>query len=58
MSPTYAREILTEAYGCGLHEVLARRADALVGILNGIDTEVWSPRSDATDGTSSTSSRA
>jgi len=46
VSPTYAREILTAEHGCGLHESLARRTGVLTGILNGIDEEVWSPRSD------------
>ena len=47
VSPTYAREIQTEEHGFGLHDLLrARRAD-LVGILNGIDTSVWDPKTDA-----------
>jgi starch synthase len=46
VSPTYAREIQTPYYGCGLHGVLAERRSALSGILNGIDTEVWDPRAD------------
>ena len=46
VSPTYAREIQTEASGVGLHGVLQSRADRLSGILNGIDTEVWNPASD------------
>ncbi|MEO5617989.1 MAG: glycogen synthase GlgA [Candidatus Eisenbacteria bacterium] len=46
VSPTYAEEIQTEAYGFGVHEMLrARRAD-LVGILNGVDYSEWSPQSD------------
>jgi starch synthase len=47
VSPTYAREIQTEAFGVGLHGVLQARAQRLTGILNGIDTEVWNPERDA-----------
>ena len=46
VSPTYAREILTPEFGFGLDGALRRRADALTGILNGIDVERWSPDSD------------
>lgn len=46
VSPTYANEIQTPEFGCGLHEFLRRRADDLTGILNGIDTETWSPQTD------------
>lgn len=46
VSPTYAREIQTEEFGCGMEGVLAGRADALDGILNGIDREVWNPATD------------
>lgn len=46
VSPTYAREILTPAYGEGLDGVLRLRADRLAGILNGIDPETWNPASD------------
>jgi starch synthase len=46
VSPTYAREIQTPAYGYGLHELLQSRRDALVGILNGVDTREWNPRTD------------
>jgi starch synthase len=46
VSPTYAREILTPELGFGLEGVLGSRADDLVGILNGIDTEVWNPARD------------
>ena len=44
VSPTYAREILTPAYGFGMDGVLRRRAEDLVGILNGIDTEPMESR--------------
>lgn len=46
VSPNYAQEILTEANGQGLHDELARRGDALVGIRNGIDTSIWDPAID------------
>jgi starch synthase len=46
VSPTYAREILSPEGGRGLDGVLRARADHLVGILNGIDTDVWNPAAD------------
>jgi starch synthase len=46
VSPTYAEEIKTEAYGCGLHPLLQYRAERLTGILNGIDERLWDPRTD------------
>lgn len=46
VSPTYAREILTPELGFGFDGVLRRRADALSGILNGIDIERWNPAAD------------
>ena len=47
VSPTYAQEIQTsEEFGHGLQGVLRARAHDLVGILNGIDTDVWNPRHD------------
>jgi starch synthase len=46
VSPTYAREILTPPFGCGLDGLLRHRAAALTGILNGIDTEIWNPAKD------------
>ena len=41
VSPRYAREITTEALGCGMDGVLRRRQSVLQGILNGVDYEEW-----------------
>lgn len=46
VSPTYAREIRTHEGGFGLDHVLRFRAADVVGILNGIDDEVWNPARD------------
>lgn len=46
VSPTYAREILEPEGGFGLDGLLASRGDALLGIRNGIDTDVWDPARD------------
>jgi starch synthase len=46
VSPTYAREILTQPHGCGLDGLLQHRADDLSGILNGVDYAVWDPAAD------------
>lgn len=46
VSPTYAKEILTDAYGEGLQSILAMRHDDLYGILNGIDYDTNNPETD------------
>ena len=46
VSPTYAEEIQTSEQGYGLDALLRRRRAALVGILNGVDYETWSPAND------------
>ncbi len=46
VSPTYAEEICTPAFGCGLNGLLTHRQDTLTGILNGADYRVWSPAKD------------
>jgi starch synthase len=47
VSPTYAREIQTPEHGYGLDALLRSRAAVLTGILNGVDTAVWNPATDA-----------
>lgn len=46
VSPNYAREIQTAAFGHGLEGLLHYRRDILSGILNGIDTKTWDPSVD------------
>ena len=46
VSPTYAQEILSPEQGMGFDGILRAREDALTGICNGIDTQVWDPASD------------
>jgi starch synthase len=46
VSPTYAREICDAPAGMGLESALRARTDRVVGILNGVDYEVWDPRHD------------
>jgi starch synthase len=47
VSPTYAHEIQSDEGGMGLGGLLRERSSVLSGILNGIDTEVWNPQTDA-----------
>jgi starch synthase len=46
VSPTYAREIREGPLGMGMQSTLQARADAVVGILNGVDYREWDPRHD------------
>ena len=46
VSPTYAEEIQTPEFGCGLDGVLRTRTESLHGILNGVDLSVWDPSTD------------
>lgn len=43
VSPTYADELVRPAFGMGLEGVIAARAGVVTGILNGVDTDLWSP---------------
>jgi len=47
VSPTYAQEILTPEHGCGLHDFLRRRREAISGILNGLDVQAYDPETDS-----------
>ena len=47
VSPSYAEEICTPAYGMGLDGLLRARRDDLTGIVNGIDADIWNPASDS-----------
>src|SRR5256884_3725167 len=42
-SPTHAKELCTAEGGFGLHERFTALGDRLVGILNGIDPDLWDP---------------
>jgi starch synthase len=46
VSPSYAHEISTHEFGCGLDGVIRGRGAAVSGILNGIDETVWNPAAD------------
>ncbi|WP_420899256.1 glycogen synthase GlgA [Fertoeibacter niger] len=46
VSPTYAAELMRPEFGMGLQGVIAARADRVSGILNGVDTAVWSPEAE------------
>ncbi|MBN1901803.1 glycogen synthase GlgA [Candidatus Sumerlaeota bacterium] len=46
VSETYAKEIQTPEYGCGLDGILRARSDHLTGIMNGIDYTIWNPETD------------
>lgn len=47
VSPSYAREIASHEFGCGLDGVVRGRGSDVLGILNGIDPALWNPATDA-----------
>ena len=46
VSPNYAKEIQTEAYGFGMQGLLTARGKEIHDILNGLDTQEWNPATD------------
>ena len=46
VSPSYAAEIATPEFGCGLDGVIRGRGSDVSGILNGVDGAIWNPRTD------------
>ena len=46
VSPSYAAELMRQEFGMGLQGVIAARAAVVSGILNGVDTGVWSPEAE------------
>ena len=46
VSNTYAWEIQSEEYGEGLEEHLRYHNNKVLGIVNGIDTDIWNPATD------------
>jgi starch synthase len=46
VSPTYSAEVKTKQFGHGLEPCLQFRAADLIGILNGIDMDLWNPSKD------------
>ena len=46
VSPTYAKQIQTSEYGCGLETFLKSKGENIIGILNAIDYNIWDPSKD------------
>jgi len=46
VSSTYAEEMMTPEFGCGLETLLQTRKKVVSGIVNGLDMEAWDPSSD------------
>ena len=46
VSPTYALEMATPEFGCGLDGLVKARGADVSGILNGVDGAIWNPSSD------------
>lgn len=46
VSRTYAREIRTPEFGCGLDGLIRQRSEHLIGIRNGADYGLWDPTHD------------
>lgn len=46
VSPSYAEEIVTPEFGCGLEGILQKKKSDMTGIINGADYSVWNPEQD------------
>ena len=46
VSPTYALEMATPEFGCGLDGLVKARGADVSGILNGVDGAIWDPATD------------
>ena len=46
VSPTYAIEMATPEFGCGLDGLVKARGADVSGILNGVDGAIWNPATD------------
>lgn len=46
VSPGYAQDIQTGEFGCGFDGMLQENQHKLTGIVNGIDTDIWNPKTD------------
>ncbi len=46
VSPSYAEEIVTPEFGCGLEGILQKKKSSMTGIINGADYSVWNPEQD------------
>ena len=46
VSPSYAHEIMTAEYGCGLDQILRMESGKVTGIVNGIDADLYNPETD------------
>ncbi len=56
VSPTYAKEIVSGEHGKRIQEVFQRRGSKIIGILNGIDQDLWDPQTDKAIGVNYNSS--
>ena len=46
VSPSYAHEIMTSQFGCGLDQILRMESGKVSGIVNGIDADLYNPQTD------------
>lgn len=46
VSERYAAEVMTPEYGCGMEAIVEAQRHRLMGILNGVDYDIWDPAID------------